>query len=688
MQLLFVETAQSFGISIFVFRVLPKIDVARAILMMNAVCTIPALLKLFVSKTDTSVLKRLMIFTIDLFALLMQCTVFGIVLASKFIFKSPSQQQQSVGQSVGPALSKGTNSGPVDFSATTESIFDMLVGGPNRNRRLINTTTNSHFNVINQTFYKRSLFSTDFDDVFDNPAAAAPPTLTKQFNNTGPFNFEEILASFQIEWELPVALLLVSIAWWENFTDRDIKIFSFKLVNMKMLKENIIATRCKTNLITSLWKVLLTLLFAYIFYPGIFNTSKVFRTPDEPDNRLKFLNNMDWGMSPNNMNPNNFGGFMPQQNPQAGMMLPPPPPIPIAKRSLNDTDGHNSTFLQGLLNETAMAGLGFVINSNVMKQNFESLTAPQLILPSMTTVPNRLNFRPPSQYDNNNNNGPESGPEEVTYRDYWITYLMPMLLQIFCSGLCYYTGRLACKLCMQRIGFALPLTLVTPITLSVALIICKWFPETAILKQDFVYWTCHEGYETGSFKWQIFCGLGLWWASQLWIGGHVWFGKGQRLAFTERLFVLPGYCGVLIEQSLMMNRRRSERNDAYSVLENDDTHSRESLDSTGESSLENKLKKDVNIVIYSCATMWHETETEMLQLLKSIMRLDIDQSARRKAQEYFGIKDPDFYEYEGHIFFDDAMEEDDNGEMEPNRFVQILVSVMDQAATYVLLFSF
>ena len=92
-----------------------------------------------------------------------------------------------------------------------------------------------------------------------------------------------------------------------------------------------------------------------------------------------------------------------------------------------------------------------------------------------------------------------------------------------------------------------------------------------------------------------------------------------------RLFVSPRYCSTLLEQSLMMNRRRNERDeligtayDEMGTTANPETEFDEQ--SIEELSMEKKLSADVHTKIYSCATMWHETETEMLQLLKSTMR--------------------------------------------------------------------
>jgi hypothetical protein len=50
--------------------------------------------------------------------------------------------------------------------------------------------------------------------------------------------------------------------------------------------------------------------------------------------------------------------------------------------------------------------------------------------------------------------------------------------------------------------------------------------------------------------------------------------------------------------------------------------------------------------VYACATMWHENREEMIQMLKSIFRMDEDQSARRNAQQWLQVVDPDYYEFE------------------------------------------
>ncbi|KAH7967299.1 hypothetical protein HPB49_023929 [Dermacentor silvarum] len=55
--------------------------------------------------------------------------------------------------------------------------------------------------------------------------------------------------------------------------------------------------------------------------------------------------------------------------------------------------------------------------------------------------------------------------------------------------------------------------------------------------------------------------------------------------------------------------------------------------------------------------------------------MDEDQSARRNAQKYLRIVDPDYYEFEVHVFFDDAFElsDDNDEEMVVNRFVKQMV---------------
>ena len=61
-------------------------------------------------------------------------------------------------------------------------------------------------------------------------------------------------------------------------------------------------------------------------------------------------------------------------------------------------------------------------------------------------------------------------------------------------------------------------------------------------------------------------------------------------------------------------------------------------------------------------------------------RMDADQSARRISQNWFKVEDPDFYEFEAHIFFDDAMELNDEEKWIPNQWVKTLVEVIDEAA--------
>ena len=84
--------------------------------------------------------------------------------------------------------------------------------------------------------------------------------------------------------------------------------------------------------------------------------------------------------------------------------------------------------------------------------------------------------------------------------------------------------------------------------------------------------------------------------------------------------------------------------------------------------------------------MWHETKEEMMEMLRSIFRVDSDYAARRHARKFLAINDPDYYEWETHIFFDDAFKVTDR--VDPpakiaNDWVKTLVEAIDEAASLV-----
>ncbi|XP_067687552.1 chitin synthase chs-2-like [Haliotis asinina] len=262
---------------------------------------------------------------------------------------------------------------------------------------------------------------------------------------------------------------------------------------------------------------------------------------------------------------------------------------------------------------------------------------------------------------------------------------------ILCGCIFYILAVASCKARIQVLCFSLPLFFSTPATLGLLWLIVH-FGDTAyrvcffknITSTDRMFgtvdtptWVC------GSVAWILF----------YMVFGHIWFPTEERLAKREKLFVGPFYCGILVGESLTLSRRttskRRKPEEQRTVTQAEDN--------------------GVPLVI-ACITMWHETEREMTQVLRSIYRLAIDSGASRtwayiKAQDTYseepnqnqgGVRrrntpkqdtqttvssNDDRYDFEAHVFLDDAFEEADDGD-EPrfNTWTEQLIRVVQEVA--------
>ncbi|XP_047545351.1 chitin synthase chs-2-like [Vanessa atalanta] len=271
-----------------------------------------------------------------------------------------------------------------------------------------------------------------------------------------------------------------------------------------------------------------------------------------------------------------------------------------------------------------------------------------------------------------------------------LSALWVSLIQVGTAYLCYASGKFACKILIQKFSFTFALNLVGPVTVNLLIALCGLrnadpcafrytIPDYLFFEIPPVYFL--KDYIGREMTWVWL----LWLISQSWITMYTWLPKCERLASTDKLFAKAWYSGPLIDQSLLLNRTRDDENE----LQVDDLDDFTDADKISNGSVENIVKdvrpSDSITRIYVCATMWHETKDEMIEFLKSIFRMDEDQSARRVAQKYLGIVDPDYYELEAHIFMDDAYEVSDHSteDSQVNRFVKCLVDTIDEAASEV-----
>nr|NP_001296068.1 uncharacterized LOC105380296 [Plutella xylostella]API61825.1 chitin synthase 1 [Plutella xylostella]API61826.1 chitin synthase 1 [Plutella xylostella]BAF47974.1 chitin synthase 1 [Plutella xylostella] len=273
-----------------------------------------------------------------------------------------------------------------------------------------------------------------------------------------------------------------------------------------------------------------------------------------------------------------------------------------------------------------------------------------------------------------------------------------ILIQVFAAYFCYIFGKFASKILIQGFSYAFPINLVIPLVVNFLIAACGirngdtcWFHGTI---PDYLFFESPPVYSLSDFiSRQMAWVWLLWLLSQTWITIHIWTPKAERLASTEKLFVLPMYNGLLIDQSMALNRKRDDQKDVKTEdlaeiekEKGDEYYETISVHTDNTGSSPRAVKSSDQITrIYACATMWHETKDEMMEFLKSILRPDEDQCARRVAQKYLRVVDPDYYEFETHIFLDDAFEISDHSDddSQVNRFVKLLVDTIDEAASEV-----
>ena len=257
----------------------------------------------------------------------------------------------------------------------------------------------------------------------------------------------------ELVWTIPVSLLLISLGWWENYIN---KFTSMGTIGRRLreFKHNVRRMRTKIYIVTTFWKIILTL---------------------------------------------------------------------------------------GLMTIMMTAGSSACIKVLYFSAEF-AVDCPHLLNPAGENIASAALHQDP----------------------FWVA-----AVQVISCLLCYQFSKTACKIMLQIVGFSLPLILAAPIMAGLFIVNCEtWTAAGNSLMPSYLFWTCDIHGKSKGFLDSLISDYLVpvslaWWLSFMWVTFHIWLPRVERLVQTERLFVQPLYCGVMLEQSLMLNRRRDDKDRGF-----------------------------------------------------------------------------------------------------------------------------
>lgn len=134
------------------------------------------------------------------------------------------------------------------------------------------------------------------------------------------------------------------------------------------------------------------------------------------------------------------------------------------------------------------------------------------------------------------------------------------------SWIVYVFSKFAAKVYIQSFSMAFPINLTVPAGVGVLAALCSlradnvcalhgFFPDFLFFKDPPLYY--FFDFVVNEYAWVWL----LWLISQAWITKYLWNQKNDKNAASEKLFVLPMYSSLLVDQCVALNRRREDQNE-------------------------------------------------------------------------------------------------------------------------------